>query len=358
MWRDMGNSKKMKGAVKFIITIFGDKHIGMLLTNIYSILQSNPGSHVAVFWQDIEERLIKAIMKGFRSVTFIETDFDLTSDPIKRISSKTLLWNYAAKTYPCDNICILDVDTLVIRNIGHFFDQDFDIVFTYKDEQFPLNTGVMLCKGNKYPLFFGTWEEETIKIINDPESFEKANSPEYPYGGPDQMSFFKLLRYNPRQREYVLTIHGQELIVKAMPCRILNEVHSREIRESTHIIHYKGGWQPILLKGQNFTKFRTKAPSWEMYILYLKTFKKSMEYLHANTKMCYKPKDFNMIIPFYLNTSTFAENKYLYSLYTNYNRFRGFIKRNQIFKKLKMTPGTNTQKDEVKTSLKQDKRTA
>ena len=111
----------MKHSIKFIVSIFGSKHVGMLIANVYSILKSNPGCAITVFWQDIEERLIRNIIKGFKEVTFIETNFSLRSDPIKRISSKTLFWNYAAKTYPNDQLCMLDVDTLVIKDICHFF---------------------------------------------------------------------------------------------------------------------------------------------------------------------------------------------------------------------------------------------
>ncbi|MGD8522334.1 MAG: hypothetical protein PVF56_14395 [Desulfobacterales bacterium] len=317
-----------KHTVRFIITIFGNKHIGMLITNIYSILRSNPGSHITVFWQDIEEHIIKAIMKSFETVLFSKTNFDFSSDPIKRISSKTHLWNYAVQKYPNDYLCILDVDTLVIKSIQHFFDQDFDIIYTYKEGQFPLNTGVMLCKGNNYPFFFKLWKEETFKIINNLELYNKANSPQYPYGGADQMSLFKLLCYDPNKKTYEVAVYGQKLVFRGMPCDILNEVHSKNITEKIHIIHYKGWWQKIILEGQNFQKkIRTKRLSWEMYILYLKTFKESLEFICIRTKMRYKPKDFNIVIPIYLNTSTFTEVKCLYFLYSYCNRLISFFKR-------------------------------
>lgn len=323
----------MKHTVRFIITIFGDKHIGMLITNIYSILQSNPESNVVVFWQDVKEHLIKAIMKSFGSVTFYNTNFDFVSDPIKRISSKTHLWNYAAGKYPHDYLCFLDADTLVIKSIQHFFDHDFDIIYTYRQAQFPLNTGVMLCKGSSYQSFFNLWKEETFKIINDLELFKKANSPQYPYGGSDQMSLFNILCYDPKQNKYIVSINGQKIVFRGIPCDILNEVCSKNITDTIHIIHYKGWWQKILLEGQDFQKKnRTKEHSWDMYILYLKTFKESLEFISDRTKMGYKPKDFNVVIPIYLNTSTFTEIKFFYFIYTSLKRLRKFLKKNSIIK--------------------------
>ena len=315
-----------KQIVRFILTIFGNKHIGMLITNIYSILQSNPKSHISIFWQDIDEPLIEAVMKTFSTATYHKTYFDFDSDPIKRISSKTYLWNFAAQNYPHRYLCFLDVDTLVIKNIQHFFDQDFDIAYTYKRDQFPLNTGVMLCKGEKYPIFFKLWEKMTIKIINNSELFGKANSPQHPYGGSDQMSLFEMLQYKSGQRNYNLMIDDQNIIFKGIPCEVLNETSSREITETTHIIHYKGGWQPILLEGRNFTKRRSKRLSWEMYIKYLKTFKKSLEYLQKSTNTRCRLKNLNIIIPFYINTFTLKENKYLYFIYSYYDRVRNRFK--------------------------------
>jgi hypothetical protein len=320
-----------KQTVRFIITIFGEKHIGMLITNIYSILQSNPGSHITVFWQDIEEHIIKAIMKSFENVLFFETNFDFTTDPIKKISSKTHLWGYAVQQYPNDYLCILDVDTLVIKGIQHFFDQDFDIIYTYKQGQFPLNTGVMLCKGSNYPFFFKSWKEETFKIINNFKLYNKANSPQYPYGGADQMALFEMIQYKSDLQNYIITIKGKKLFIKGIPCKVLNQTNSHKITDTTHIIHYKGGWQLILLKGQNFTKHRSKNLSWEMYIKYIETFKKSLEYLINKTKIQYQPKDFNIIIPFYINTSTFRENKYLYFIYSYYDRIRTKLRKNFSF---------------------------
>ncbi|MBL7131191.1 MAG: hypothetical protein ISS45_07305 [Candidatus Omnitrophica bacterium] len=299
----------------------------MLLANIYSIIQSNPDSRITVFWQDIEERFIRNIIKAFKHVTFIETNFDLTTDPIKKISSKTLFWNYAAQIYPHNNICFLDVDTLVIKNIGHFFEKDFDIVFTYKDDQFPLNTGVMLCKSDKYPLFFQRWEEDTFKIITSPDLNKKANSPEYPYGGADQMSFYEMLRYNSNQTEYFISTNGQKLLLKGLPCEILNETGSKPITKSTHIIHYKGGWQPILIDGKNFSKIRNKNESWEMYILYLKTFLESLNLLNNKSNKYFEPKDLNITIPFYINRDTLKERKWAYLLYSYYDRLKRRLKK-------------------------------
>jgi hypothetical protein len=319
--------------VRFIITVYGNKYIGLLITNIYSILQSNPKSHISIFWQDVEEPLMKAVMKTFNTATYHKTNFDFDSDPIKRISSKVYFWNCAAKNYPHQNLCFLDVDTLVIKNVQHFFNQDFDITYTYKHDQFPLNTGVILCKGEKYPLFFKLWKNKTVKIINDAELFSKANSPKYPYGGSDQMSLFQLLDYNPNKKDYRVPVFRDELVFRGKSCNDLNEVYSKSINENTHIIHYKGWWHKILLEGQNFQKkVRTKKLSWEMYILFLKIFMKSLELIGAEHKTNFKPKDFNIVFPFYVNKLKFKENKVLYHFYYYHILMKNYSKKYEVIK--------------------------
>jgi hypothetical protein len=36
-------------------------------------------------------------------------------------------------------------------------------------------------------------------------------------------------------------------------CARLNEINSGPLREQTHVVHYKGGWQRILLDGRPFS---------------------------------------------------------------------------------------------------------
>ena len=281
----------------------------MLLTNLYSITKNVSGSKVSVFWQDIPIEIKDEFKRAFPEIDFNDTHFDLASSQIKRISSKTLVWNYASSKFKNQNLCFIDVDTLVIKDISKFFNFDFDILFTYKKESSPLNTGVMLCKGEFFEIFFKKWLEETFIILNDKHLLSQASSINHPFGGADQMSFYNLINYNTEIDKYDFEINNTRIKLIGIPCEILNETRSTKISNKTHIIHYKGGWQPILLDGKGFTKNRPKKDSWEMYLLYLKTHKMALEYFNRVLNKKYVLGSFGIRIPFYLSKIDFKENK-------------------------------------------------
>lgn len=300
---------------RIIICVYGNKYVGMLIAALYSVIKNKITAKVSVFWQDIDENIQKDIKNAFDNVEFIETQFNFESDITVRISSKVLLWSYAAEYYCGQNICIVDVDTLVIRNINKFFSEEFDVAFTYKDEQFPLNSGVLLAKGDKSTYFFRKWRVNTVKIIQDPMLFAEANNMAGVFGGADQMSLYRMLGYNKEKVCYESEIDGVKLFFKGYECKYLNETNSKKIEADTFIIHYKGGWQPILLEGHLFTKNRKKHDSMEMYKLYLRTYLGSIDYLNCRTKKSYSHKKLGIVVPFYINKITGRENEILYHLY-------------------------------------------
>lgn len=319
---------------RFIISVFGEEYIGMLLTNLYSIIKNTHNSDISVFWQDISNENKNNFKKAFPQINFNETNFDLNSDKIKRISSKMFFWNYASHFFQNQNLCFIDVDTLVIKDISNFFDDNFDIIFTDKEDIFPLNTGVILCKGESFHIFFEEWLKKTLEILSDHNLILKSISTKYPYGGGDQMALFQLINYKRGINIYQLMINNKNFIIKSIPCKILNETRSTSINNNVHIIHYKGGWQLILLKAMGFTKYRTKMESQEMYLLYLRTHKMALEYFNNCLGKNYIFGSFGIKVPFYLDKTTLKENKFRYiyfSLISTINNI--IIKINNFIKK-------------------------
>ncbi|MBU0707868.1 hypothetical protein KKG41_05865 [Patescibacteria group bacterium] len=306
--------------MRFITTAYGNDYIGFLLTCIFSITKSNPDAAVSVFWSDIDKTYIELLNQTFPNVEFKKNEVDIPRDFIKRISSKTILWNKAIELYPDEQICLLDSDTLVLKDISHFFENDFDISFTIKDERIPLNTGVMLVKNSgRVTIFFQEWQNRTNLILNDPKEYANANNTDdYPYGGTDQMSFYNLINYSKGQNSFTADIAGESVKLIALPCAQLNETRSTNITPEKHILHYKGGWRPILLDGTNFTSNRPKEKSLEMYKLFLKTFSEAIEAIQKIDPQV-RMRDFNIRVPYYLNIETGQENKLKYFVYKTMN---------------------------------------
>lgn len=302
---------------RFIISIFGNHSFGMLAPLLYSIKETNPQASASIFWEEIDIEKISLIKKAFSEFEFIETDFKFSKDIIKRISSKTLAWEYASRIKPDETLIFVDADTLIIKNLSPIIEKCvFDIIFTKKNELYPINTGVMICKNDKKTrIFFELWRNKTMSILNDKTLFAQSGSRDFPYGGADQMALYKILDFDIKKENYSVKIGTEIINAKSMPCFVLNETNSTKIAGDTHIIHYKGGWQPILIDGFCFTENRTKKDSWEMYIHYLKTFLKTVDYINKKTISNFKSNFFGIKVPFYLNRKTWKENKILYFFY-------------------------------------------
>ncbi len=314
--------------IRFIISIFGDRHVNMLMPLLFSIKTSCPHAYASIYWEEIKNETKSIIKKGFPEFDFIDTDFNFKKDVTKRISSKIIAWEFAAnhQRSNSDWLLFIDADTLVVKDPLPLLNKvNADIIITHRNESaFWINTGVLVCKKRNNVLYFFTkWREETQKIIKTPELFAKANNKNFPYGGADQMSLQKLINYS-KIRD---TFEFQHLVFKSMHCRFLNETYSRPITKDTHIIHYKGGWRDIIFFGSNFTRNRTKKDSWEMYILYLHTFVESVQAINKKIGTSFTVRDFGLIIPFYINTKTWEEYKTLYPLHVFVSYVRAIPRR-------------------------------
>ncbi len=317
--------------IRFITSVFGDRHVNMLIPLLYSIEQTNPEAAVSVYWEDTGEEAKELIQKNFPRVEFVETHFDFTQDITKRISSKTLVWELAAhdKRNESGWILFMDADMLVTQVIEPFLsDIDADMVFTYREGQFWINSGILACRNHpETASFFTLWRKKTQEILDDPKLFSQANDKALHYGGADQMSLQQILGYSLEKNDYLVPMHIAPLLFHGVHCEHLNETYSAPVTEKTHVIHYKGGWRDILFFGGNFTVNRPKNESWEMYILYLETFKKAVDEMNEKLHTRYTSEDFGLVIPWYLDKASFKEKAGYYRFYVVAKNIQTFFPR-------------------------------
>lgn len=309
--------------IQFVVSAYGDKYSGMLLTSVFSIISSQKKPYtIRVYWQDISD----AIMQPFRQAysehcEFTQTAFVLSEDPDSRISMKTLLWEKAVKEAEDSPLVLLDGDTLVNGDISHFFDEHFDIGFTVKDERVPINSGVLLVKTPKRcRLFFQQWREHTIAILQSKVSYDEAIRA---YGGIDQKAFADITGFQRGKEFYEIFDSESPLIAVALPCIVLNETRSVPVSAATLIYHFKGGWRFILTEGKPFTKNRSKKESFAMYLLYMKTFLKAAERLVLLDKK-FDVRMLGVVVPFYAGQDGYAAHGG-YALYLIAYRFKRLL---------------------------------
>jgi hypothetical protein len=302
----------------------------MLIPLLFSIERSHPEALISVYWEDIPESTKSLIQKAYPKAEYIDTHFDFTTDIAKRISSKTLVWELAAKDKQDEAgwLFFMDTDMLVLKDIRPLLETiSGDILYTYRQGQFWINSGILACR--KHPEmahFFTQWREKTQAILNDPILFAQANDKKLHYGGADQMSLQQLLNYSIEKNNYTLPTTTLPLQFTGVNCEYLNETYSRPVTEKTHVIHYKGGWRDILFFGGNFTPNRSKEDSWEMYMLYLRTFQEAVDSLNKKLGTQYSCQDFGLAIPWYLN-QYFQEIPYRYPIYVLWKKVSTFFPR-------------------------------
>jgi hypothetical protein len=325
----------MNTPLRFIIALFGNRHAGMLLPLLHSIKESNPEATISLYWEDIDSETILQFSQAFPQLQCIETNFDFSNDITKRISSKTLVWERAARDNESESgwLIFLDADMLVIKELASFLENfTDDAIFTERSGQFPINSGVIAARPSKGTAeFFTSWLNETQNILGTPTLYAQANDKSLPYGGADQMALHRLLNYrgyDPHNRRYAVSLAADSRFhFSSTECSYLNETYSVPITDVTHILHYKGGWRGILFEGGAFTRNRPKSASWDMYVLYIRYFKEAVSKLNATLGTNYKTSDFGFSIPFYINPQTLEERRGLYSCFFLLSWARSFPRR-------------------------------
>jgi len=260
--------------MRFVTSVYGEKYVAMLLVHLKSIQDSHPGVPVSVYYDDISDTELKLLQASFKEFDFVRSPIPIhEADPKKRIPLKLKSWSTACQQLNDEVLCFVDCDTAVRLPIEHFIDDSFDVLYTWKDEKFPLNTGVVILKNSlQAKVFLKQWLSLTEDIIHDPIRLENAIKEN---GAADQQALYEMLNSNEFASVIEATIQDVPIRFKGVPCKYLNETNSVPITEDTHIIHYKAGWQPILLEGAPFTKNRGMRECKPMYDLWHQVYRKA-----------------------------------------------------------------------------------
>lgn len=252
--------------MKFVITSYGEDYLPFLYTCLESIYltQSNPGCKVLL--KEVGSFELKLLQNFFPKANFLleeEVDLYKGENIHKKISQKLEFWEKLISNEAEDEIiCFIDVDTLVIKNLDYIADLKFDFIYTWKDEQYPINTGVVVVKNSsKIRSFIKAWRVRTNEIITNDVLLQEALET---YGGGDQKALADLLEEVPPRKSFTKKYSFGEIEFEPRPCSELNETNSVPVNSGAKILHYKAGWHPIILKEQPFTELRPEATSYEM----------------------------------------------------------------------------------------------
>jgi hypothetical protein len=215
----------------------------------------------------IYERLIQAWENSVKTNTKSEyeivrldpKDYPQCNHPKNSYVANSVKLNYWAEKIKQEtgNICLIDGDTVVLKDVEHVFDQDFDIAFTRRSKgvNIPINGGVLFVKDSpRVHDFFDKWVLTNNEMLTNRllhlEWYRK-------YNGINQASFgYMLEKYKSDLK--IIEVPG----VKYNAC---DRIDWMGINEDTHILHVKSELRLACINGLRLNKFDNAIKTWMGY---------------------------------------------------------------------------------------------
>ena len=238
----------------FFTTVKGDNwlntYLGVLLQSIDELYGDS--CKIVVSYTDITPTNLEIAQRKLPYVEWVQSEFkDLPETG--QYSNLMDYWNELIEKSNDEKIVFLDADMAIIKDILPFFNESFDVGYTYYDKQHGsaaytssgkhtrINSGTILINGTERArIFFKKWRDVTNSIIS-----ERKNKLVSEWGSADQAALASIFDTDDHSRPIV----REGITLKGFSCQKLNETECRSITNDTHIIHYKAGWRPVLPDG-------------------------------------------------------------------------------------------------------------
>ncbi len=232
------------------ITIFNDSFVHYLHALLQSIDDVYHGStNIYVYYMDISDSVVEEIRRKMPEVHLVPFEGPPRPDTHDwQCNYDMCMWRQQLADIDATRFVMFNTDMLLVKPLDHYFDQPFDIGFTYKthiDENLslPINSGMVLVrKSDRTVRFFGIWTRTTMHIL-------KAGDNDPLWGGGQQDAFGYILGTR-RQQDYQAGFVRLGCRLQGFTCRELNDVRRFPVVDKrTHILHYKAGWRQVLPDG-------------------------------------------------------------------------------------------------------------
>ena len=267
----------------YLVCYFGAKYAPMLGVLLQSITDAAPCRKVVLLHYDTPADVLR-MAGGYPNVILRPVEKQGYPAAMAAALKPLIISDYLRSPELAGPALVVDCDMLVRRDPFDLFRPGDGILFTTRDGVWPINGGIVGIRDPHDPAvsqFFECWAERIAEIARDPALVAMARSENHPYGHVDQMAFAQTIGYERGRTEFsVPACPG--LSARAVDGYILNETRSVPINPDTRILHYKGGWHPILLDGHTFTRNRPMREGWEMFTLYADVFARARHHAHVH----------------------------------------------------------------------------
>jgi hypothetical protein len=257
----------------YLVCYFGAKYAPMLGVLLQSIAELSPCRKVVLLHYDTPADVLRMAC-NYPNVIPRPVEKQAYPAAMAAALKPLIIADYLDSPTLGGPALVVDCDMLVRRDPFDLFREGDGILFTTRDGVWPINGGIIGIRDphqTAVSQFFRRWAERIAEIARDPALVAVARSDKHPYGHVDQMAFAQTIGYERAKTEFHLP-ECSDLPARAIDGYILNETRSVPISPETRILHYKGGWHPILLDGHTFTRNRPMREGWEMFTLYADVF--------------------------------------------------------------------------------------
>jgi len=268
--------------LRFNIAVFNPANKHIYIDQLKVLLQSiwdlyNDKVEISVYYNMVDRKDINEISSRFPHINFREREiiYKYKRKDTPLAAQRNNLWYYLSEDCDCERQVFIDADMIILRKIDHFFDDSFDIGYTFKTEEAeslkkPINCGVILLNNSeKAREFMKYWADETNKKLDSDDKYGSG------WGSADQKILGETLGTR-KIKKYQKIIKKNGVRFKGFPCKILNNILSPNPDDlNVHVVHYKGSWRDILTQESWELSLRTKTDNDDkLYNLWKQTFDK------------------------------------------------------------------------------------
>lgn len=158
------------------------------------------------------------------------------------------------------NLCLIDGDTLVLKDVSHVFEQDFDIAYTKRSKgvHIPINGGVLFIRPSEAVTdFFEKWVATNNEMLTNARLHRIWYNK---YNGINQASFGYMLENLDKLKHRLKIIE--------LPCNEYNacdQIDWINFGDHTKILHIKSDLRVACINGINIPRFQRAINTWKEY---------------------------------------------------------------------------------------------
>ncbi len=251
----------------FVTRFYGSRQLPLLGVALESLLFVESKAEIVALISDLPSDVERSLRAVFPEVKFIrvpDVKVRVFYSHSERASNKLedVVSFLETKVPHGSSVFIFDADMMFRSAVSGLVNLDWNLLFTRRARGFPLNAGLVGAKISRPTLEFFSLASRTNSWILRRE--RRSRIARHKSGGAEQHAYMKILRKElvdlrtTRPENQQITISRSGMRVITVPCALFNSWDPAEISSQTKVVHFKSGWQTLLLDAGGYSTNRPK----------------------------------------------------------------------------------------------------